>query len=378
MSKSPTVQNINTDVLRQCREQMALSIADVKEKVASIEKIEAGEKLPTFKQLETLSKLYAVPEWVFISDKIPEEYIFEKRIPSFRQFAGHQEGFSSTLRRLTKRVTELRELILDLREDMDEQIQPFGIPQMSDDHTSNAQEVRQWLGVQENDAYTLDKWREKLEEKEIFILLTSKYPGWSCCNKENFRGMAIYYDTLPIIVINDSDAYKAQTFTLFHELGHLLRKKSGLDTDYEEEQWCNDFAGHILMPAEKIPNINSFSIHLDAIEKNAKTFEVSSYAFLVRLRRLNRINQPTYDKIEREICNEFETKKRKLKDSPGGPARYREREVSKQYGKIYISTLFQSYYNKNVTLHKLCLAFGLKRVEPLEKLEHLVSKESSR
>ena len=366
MTKRATVQNINPAVLRQCREQMALSIDEVKKKVKSIEKIEAGEQKLTFKQLEVLSDLYAVPEWVFISDKIPQKYIFEKSIPSFRKFTARGDVFSGRLRRLTKKVTEFRELILDLREDMDEKIRSFDIPTgISDNQVSNAKIIRRWLGVGENVALDFDKWREKLEEKEIFIFLSSKFKGWSHLKEANVRGMAIYYEKLPVIVINDSDAYKAQTFTLFHELGHLLRRSAALDTKWEE-LWCNELAGNVLMPAEKIQGIDSTSIDLDTIGKLAKAFKVSHYALLVRLHRLDCIDNETYDRIEPEIRAQIDAYKERMK---GGPPRQRAKEVQKQYGSIYTGTLFQSYYNRDITLHKLCLAFDLKRVSHLQKLE---------
>lgn len=82
-----TVENINVQILQECRKQMGLPIDVVSKKVPSIAKIESGEKPPTFRQLDTLAHLYSVPRWVFISEELPEKYRFAEMIPpSFRQF----------------------------------------------------------------------------------------------------------------------------------------------------------------------------------------------------------------------------------------------------------------------------------------------------
>ena len=67
--------------MKQCREQMALHIEEAK-KNSSIEKIEVGEKPPTYKQLRTIADYYNVPDWVFICDESPNNFN-SKRTPLF-------------------------------------------------------------------------------------------------------------------------------------------------------------------------------------------------------------------------------------------------------------------------------------------------------
>ena len=80
------VNGINLDTLRQCREQIGLSVEDVKKKVARIDKFESGAAKPTFKQIADLSELYLVPQWVFLSAELPEEYKLDSN-PAFRTLA---------------------------------------------------------------------------------------------------------------------------------------------------------------------------------------------------------------------------------------------------------------------------------------------------
>ena len=364
------VENINKDILRQCREQIGLSLPVVAKKVAKIAGIEQGDQKPTFKQIDTLADLYKVPRWVFISDHLPEKYQFDKAIPAFRQLTdSNADVFSEyKVRSLIARVDRFRELILELREDMGEPVTDFHPPALKRNAASDfaAQQVRDWLDIAE-ESFKFSKWKEMLEDKNIFVFMTSKYKGWSHVDKSLFRGLAIYHQKLPIIIINDSDSKKAQSFTLFHELGHLLRKESAIDDwgDYHQqvERWCDELSGNVLMPAEQfqtaIHNINIDDLY--EIKSIAGDFQVSAYACLVRLRQLRLIDQDDYLRFEAQLEAEYRKLQKKLKESAGGPARNRPQEVLKQYGHIYAKAIFQAYHNKEIGLHKLCQAFDLKR-----------------
>ena len=363
-----TVRNINVEVLRQCREQMALSLEGVKKKVHSIEAIESGDKYPTFRQLSVLAETYNVPRWVFVSEQLPSEYNFVKSVPAFRQFTEQTaEAFSDPkLRGLVAQVQQLRELAIELRKDMDELMEPFSPPEVelqSSSPTKIANVIRSWLNVENN--LEFQEWKEKLEQKGIFVFMTDKYKGWSHIEKTVFRGLSIYYPVLPIIIINDSDAKKAQSFTLFHELGHLLRKEHAIDSCHESnkevEKRCNRLAGEVLMPKDQLLKKVKEITALDDIKKLAKTFSVSPYACLVQLRSLQVINQSAYSSFEEKLQQEYEDLHKKLREQSGGARRNRVEEVLNQYGRIYSGTLLQAYQNKEISLHKLSKLFNLKR-----------------
>ncbi len=370
------VEKINKDILCQCREQIGLNILDVAKKVNKISEIEQGVQKPTFKQLDTLAELYKVPRWVFISDSLPEEYQFDKAVPAFRQFANSNANIFSNpkVRSLTARVERFRNLILELREDMDEAVEAFDPPELNRRATSDvaAQQVRDWLEIVE-EQHNLVGWKEKLEKKGVFVFVTSRYQGWSHIDKALFRGMAIYHSKLPIIIVNDSDAKKAQSFTLFHELGHLLRKENAIDdwNDYHQrvERWCDELSGNVLMPADQFRSAFHDIDDLVAVKKIARTFQVSAYACLVRLRQLQMIDQPNYVNFEIRLKVEYKELQQKLKDSDSGPLRNRPQEVLNQYGHIYANALFQAYHNQEIGLQKLCRLFDLKQPSYVLELE---------
>ncbi len=373
------VNEVNTLVLKECREQAGFDLSDVKKKVSKIDEIEEGITKPTFKQLDTLSGLYEVPRWVFISQEIPAEFQFEESMPAFRQFTkNNSEIFNNPkLRKITARVEKYRELILNLLEDSEEPIDSFNPPSFPSDVSpvQGARIIRQWLDV-DNNTFDFNDWKRKLETKGVFIFLTSKYNDWSHIDKMFIRGLSIYHQTLPIIIVNDSDSKKAQSFTLFHELCHLIKKESALDDwEYhsrEIENWCDKIAGNVLMPEELFTFSQEDVQDLNAAKRIAMTFKVSPYAFIVRLRQLRIITQEMYSEFEQELTDEYQRIQEKLKASSGGPSRDRPLEIVNQFGTIFTKVLFQAYHNQEIGLHKLTKYFGLKRSSYVLDLEALL------
>ena len=377
---NPRIENINPQILHQCREQIGLSIkqAERKASLSNLAGIEAGEKYPTIKQIERLAGRYHVPTWVFWEKELPAKYRFDS-FASFRQFRNNPiSGYE--VRSVIANVEQLRELLLEFRDDIEKPVKPFLLPKVIEsDFNATAEIVRQWLGCT-NTAYSLVEWKHMLEDKNVFIFTTSKYPGWSKVEPDKFRGLSIYHDTLPIIVINNSDTHKAQSFTLFHELGHLLKKQSVLDEQKEmeiqgdEEKWCDMFAGAVLMPAEDfLREMETFS-HEEPLEKQMKQigklagrFQVSSYAFLVRMRYLDVITQSQYNQLVIQLRKNYLAYKSKLKG--GGISRNIAREALEQYGTIHSKAVAQMYRNQEIGLHKFCTLFGIKKVSDALKLE---------
>ncbi len=370
------VEKINTDIMQHCREQIGLDLLEVEKKIKKIAEIEKGTQKPTFKQLDTLSNLYKVPRWVFISEQLPEKYHFDKAVPAFRQFAdSNAEIFSDfKVRGLTARIERFRDLILELLEDMGETITAFNPPELNKNANpvSGSELIRDWLKIPEKGLY-FPEWKELLENKGVFVFMTSKYKGWSHVDRMLLRGMAIYHSILPIIIINDSDAKKAQSFTLLHELGHLLRRESAIDDwgyhQQQTEKWCDELAGNVLMPASFFEPASHGIDDLDTVKYIAKDFKVSAYACLVRLRQLMMIDQKTYDEFEEQLIDEYAKIQKKLKESTGGPARNRPQEVLNQYGHIYTNVLFQAYHNQEIGLLKLSQFFGLKKPSYVLEME---------
>ncbi len=334
-----------------------MSLDVVKRKIKFIDEFENNKKVPTLKQLSTLADLYEVPRWVFIAEELPKEYQYYNT-PAFRRMQGADIESPDKVHKLITRVEQYRSLFLELRADMDNPIAEFVAPDISNNPVQASVEVREWLSLAE--PLDFDGLRQKLEEKNIFVFCTNKYTHWSKTNTE-VRGLSIFYDRLPVIIINDSDYRKAQSFTLMHELGHVLRKKTEIDgwrKNTAEESWCDRLAGSVLMPESYFVDKNLSD--LDAINRLAERLKVSTYACLVRAHHLDKVTQEQYNGFEAILKKKYEEALKKLKESDGGPSRNRVNEVTKQLSAPFVRTVIDYYYREELNLHQSTRMLDLK------------------
>ncbi len=393
---------VNPILLRKCREQLNLSIekAEKELKFKTLAKMEKGERQPTYNQLTKLAEVYLVGPGLFFlkGSQIPDHSNFQQLIPKYRILDQGSKP-SSRMSQLMVKVIYLREFLLDLYEDLEEEISDFSPPKIQLRSTRDAVEaapkIRDWLGFGVDDKPTFEQWRKAIEDKGVFVFMTSRHQYWSKTAIEDCRGFAFNISPLPIIVINDSDSYKAQLFTLMHELGHLLCGEeiildSGgdfLDASWgqdqffsnqnsEEEKICNRFAAEILVPAaalkQELPagfSGSSIAEKRKSCQKIAKTFKVSELMLSYRMVTLEQITAKDSRDIRLLMKEEH---KNKLLASRGGRPRNVPKERLRQYGSIYVRGVLGAYYAKEMTLHKLCQNLSIRRVEYIKKLEGLM------
>ena len=123
--------------------------------------------------------------------------------------------------------------------------------------------ARQWLGVsiaaqsRGQPADALQVWRSAFEERRVLVFFLPM-------GKESCRGFSIFDEHAPLIAINTWWRDTARTFTLFHELGHLLTRtdsaclegnRSRRAAGDEVERWCEAFAASVLAPWPDVERI---------------------------------------------------------------------------------------------------------------------------
>ena len=154
--------------------------------------------------------------------------------------------------------------------------------------------------------------REKLEEHGIFVQCFSDVPI------EIARGFSIYDTQLPIIGINDNDRPPAKSFSMIHELVHLINRESSVcnamynaSSAQKEEVFCNAVSGEVLVPS-RILSILIAEKHytkpftLDIITQIAKRFSVSREVIIRRLLNTDQIDADEYDFYSNELQKEIE------------------------------------------------------------------------
>jgi len=152
--------------------------------------------------------------------------------------------------------------------------------------------------------------RQKVENKGVFIHC------FTGVDVEIVRAISIFNESTPIIGVNDKDRYPAKTFSIIHELVHILKRQSTLCNEMyasfslkTEEIFCNAVAGEVLVPTASLnailnaSEITSFS--LDDIDNIATKYRVSKEVVTRRLYDIKRISKDEYDTYANEIQQRF-------------------------------------------------------------------------
>lgn len=119
------------------------------------------------------------------------------------------------------------------------------------------------------------------------------------------RGFALHHDHAPLIFVNGETKYpQAKSFTLLHELAHLIRgvdkacDRHDLQARTSEEAWCNQFAAAFLLPQAELATYMEKYLKkdfiqnddLDAVRRIAGYFYCSYFSVAIRLKQLGLAN----------------------------------------------------------------------------------------
>lgn len=264
--KYEPVVGVQPEVIRWARQTIGLSIAEVAQRLKrpeeEIEAWEAGKASPTYPQLEKLAyQIYKRPLAVFFLPAPPEE------ITPAHEFRTLPQADLQTLAADTYlQIRRAHAFQLALKELFDER-NPSSRCIWQDVALSRAHSVveqaaaiRSYLGITleeqtrwKNDELALKRWREAIEDVGVFVF---KAPF----KQKEISGFCLRDQDLPIIYVNNSTTKTRQTFSLLHELAHLLSSINGLskfdqsyierlpDEDRQVERFCNAIAAEALIP----------------------------------------------------------------------------------------------------------------------------------
>jgi hypothetical protein len=192
--------------------------------------------MPSLPQLRKIAELFKRPLAVFYLPKPPTTFQVMRdlrRLPGVG-FRRYPPGLQLEIRLATER----RELARELSEDLGQEPIRFDLQATTRDNTDDVGlRIRAALGITDalqsawRDAdgrAAFNAWRSRIEAKGVLIFQTTRF------ETEEASGFAIAADVLPIIAVNRKDPPTRRTFSLLHELTHLLLKVSGvsdLETD---------------------------------------------------------------------------------------------------------------------------------------------------
>ncbi|MBA3022944.1 MAG: ImmA/IrrE family metallo-endopeptidase [Sideroxydans sp.] len=373
------IQSINPDRIAWCCADLGITpdqlAAETGIAATTMEHVMAGKDGMTFNQLRKVADHFGRGVLFFLEDGPVDEA--QVHSPQFRTLANQKPELSANLKTLIERVEKQREVYLSLREDLDDADRPRFTPPVlpTDDLQESARIARQWLGLGEQNSF--DTYREALESRGVLVFRSNGYAGkWQIAKNNPILGFSLYDESCPVIVVKKQDWDTRQSFTLMHELGHLLlHKTSSIDDERDmeshrgHEREANAFAGYLLVPDSFLTGINDAERPDDVSQydhwlgQQRKAWGVSGEMILRRLLDAGRLPQSRYEAY-RHWCRQVP-----IVEEGRGSRKYRNREPMHIFGDTFVRAVLDSLYARHITLAKASGYLDNLTIKDLHQLE---------
>ena len=283
--------------------------------------------VPTINQAKTLAKALRVP---FAGLYMSKDNINFKHLPNLRNLRTMPDGVDIDDSALNLAIIDLvraRDFLYSSEAELGLTNTPLSLPTIPESATPTeySKDIRAFFGLELDVQFKSTSARqfylyvrERIESKGIFIHC------FTGVEVEAVRGIAISDEANPFIGINDDDRYPAKTFSIIHELVHILKHQSTLCNDMYssfalqgKEVFCNAVAGEVLVPAASLDaylNAHKLSsINLDDIKTISERFSVSKEVITRRLFDTSHFSKDEYDTFTNEIRQSFEQEREAAK-----------------------------------------------------------------
>ena len=381
------INGINPDILKWARERSGYTVeaiaAFLKKGTSIINDWEAGERAPTYIQLEKLADKYKRPIALFFFPEPPEEpNIAENLALRSSDNTSLEPRIHILLRQAYARQLSLMELNMgknpaEMKIFRDLQARP------NDSAMALAQQARAYLNVDVTTqtgwntvVKAFENWRDRIEEAGVFVFKEA-------FQDDSVDGFCLMHDEFPVIYLNNSRPSVRQIFSLFHELAHLLIGENGITqsnifhggifrggTTQEIEDFCDQFAGEFLVPSNDFENrLDFFTNYNDkTIEELAHYYKVSRPVILLKLVKKGILTRENYWQRINQWIEEYKyqiQKKTGGKTSSGG-SYYNTRAT--YLGYRFMELAFGKYRDGHCSIEQLAEHLNVK-VKHLPQLE---------
>ncbi|GMO39759.1 MAG: XRE family transcriptional regulator [Termitinemataceae bacterium] len=378
---------ITPKILTWARERLSLSIEEAAEhtktKCENLMKWENGTSSPTINQAKELANKLKIPYVYFFLSDPPQNIALPKntdyRTPSNMPIP----SASVELKALLFDAIQRRDVMLDLYKQMETEPPSFGC--YYDEETSSDADIITAINKllsfpakppKSGDREAFNFFRKKFENIGILVFQTNKI------DKTEMRGVSIFYETFPIVIVNQKDSFHARIFTLFHELVHLITRTAGIcdssgmseQSKFQIELKCNHIAAEVLVPTVDFLNNQNVDHLLEnwsdfTVRTLGNKYYVSREVIIGRLLTLEKITLKFYREKLEQYNNEY-TNIRKVY-SKGDFKKNPPVEISVKIGKPYVQTVFNAYNQDLISLRDTVQYFDGLRTKHFEKLERM-------
>ena len=380
---------VNPEILVWARETAGLEPVEAARKlgfrntrnvsaVGKLAALESGDAEPTRPQLVKMAQEYRRPLLTFY---LPEPPAKGDRGADFRTLpAEHSDADDALLDALLRDVRARQSMVRAVLEDLEEAetLDFVGSHQMEDGPAAVLASLRALLDVvlagyrrqrSAGDAFNL--LRESSERAGIFVLIKGDLGNYrSAIDLSIFRGFSIADEVAPFVVINDQDARPAWSFTLLHEIAHLLLGQTGVGSaraDSEIERFCDDVAGEFLLPVGELRQlVLDDSRDINAVSERISTFanqrNLSRTMVAYKAYRRDLINQEIYRQLSATYRQQWraerERNRAQNREQEGGPSYYIVRRH--RLGLSLVNLVRRAMSSGDLTTSKAARVLGVK------------------
>lgn len=326
-----------------------------------LEQCEQEKTEVSIARLEKLAGVYKIPLAYFFLKQIPRDVVLPK---DFRKVFSYEDiKLSPKTMLAVRRARYVQSVIREL--EGNEIKYNFRKSSLDDSPEDVAQKLRSLLGMSvdnqsESSQFALKQWKEVIEKIGIFILQQS-------LPEKEVSAFSLVDQTPYVIVLNSLEHENRRVFSLFHEMGHLFLRASGVCTPEELsknsfeyvkiEKFCNQFAASFLVPkvaflknpdVKRLINLPFTQWNSDSIEKISKYFRVSQEVIYRRFNFLEIITDSEYKQIRTDLIKGFEEYKNKNKNKEFRIPQYIK--IISRNGGAFSSFILENLHMNKITM----------------------------
>ena len=293
-----------------------------------------GEKQPTLKQVEAMSKKTHIPFGYFLLQTPPEEDI---ALAEYRTVGSKKnQKPSRELIDILDQMTAIQDWMRDeLKREQSAANSFVGSCSLHDSTGEIAQRIRDdlalktnWYREGKNAEDNFNRLRNTLAQHGLLIFTGGKVGANTHrpLDVKEFRAFTLIDTHAPLIFINTTDTANGRLFSLLHETVHVWLGKNSLFNNPEWsdehvsllEQKCNAVAAELLVPAADFSEVWDSSIPVeDMIGRAARHFRCSEAVILRRAYTTKKIPRNLYTRMLAFQKEQWEQTKAHKKKSGG-------------------------------------------------------------
>lgn len=373
------IENINPKRIQWCLDDARVSLrqlaADVGVSYETLQQVMERKTGLTFNQLKKIGNYFGRTALFFLEEGPVNESMVRSK--EFRTILNQKAEVSSAIKKIIRIAEWQREVFVDLVDEIGaEEEFKFSPPKLKGgDAKIAAARARSWLRISNQSSFS--EYRDALERRGILVFRTNGYAGkWQIPKESSVLGFSLYDDRYPLIVVKKQGIEARQTFTMAHELGHLLLHKSSMIDDEHDlhsrkgkEAAANKFAGYFLVPDEFLlgiydedrpRNVSEYDIWLSGPRSK---WGVSTEVILLRLVEAGRLDRAAYAAYRAWLQSQ------KFGEKDGGSRGYRHREPRHILGDRYVRVVFEALDRNKISLAKASKYLDGIKLSDLRELE---------